>query len=443
MIDLNIKPQLKQHYCYERLFDAITMYTLFGGGAEGGKSWLGCEYFLLMGERYPGTRYFFGRDTLTSLMSSTFVSWQEVTAHHGFTEGEFWRFNGKWNFIEFYNGSRIDLLDLAFRPRDPMFERLGSRQYTQGWIEEAGEIYFEAFDTLKSRVGRWKNKEYGIPGKMLLTCNPKKNWLKRLFYDPWKKGTLPPEYAFIQALYRDNAYTADDAEKRLSSIENRQRRQRLKEGNWDYDDDVGAIFNSEKVSDMFTNTFVPSGERYLTADIAMQGSDKFVLIVWEGWRVIKIIVMEKCDAPEVEAKIKSTAEEFHVPRSNIAYDADGLGTFLRGYLKGAYPFKNGGKPKFKENYANLRTQCYFRFAKRVNTAGVYIRPSAGFQDQISEELSAVKEHNADKDGKLQVTPKDVIIRDLGHSPDFADALMMREVFDLKKKARAFSKNTIG
>lgn len=41
---------------------------------------------------------------------------------------------GKDNFIELGNGSRIDLLDLQYQPRDPLYERFGSLEYTGGWI---------------------------------------------------------------------------------------------------------------------------------------------------------------------------------------------------------------------------------------------------------------------------------------------------------------------
>lgn len=442
MIDIILKPFWKQHLCYEYLFDAITKFILFGGGAGGGKSYLGCEWILYMAIQYPGTRYFIGRVELTRLMSSTYITWGEVCEAHGLVEGRDWNLNGQYHYITLWNGSRIDLLDLKYQPRDPLYERYGSQPYTSGWIEEGGEVHFDAFDTLKSRVGRWKNKYYGIMGKILITCNPKKNWLYRIFWKPWKKGILKKAYAFVQALYTDNLATAEDYGEQLSEIENKQKRQRLKGGIWEYEDNDNVIFDYDKVQDMYTNSFVQGGERFLTADIAMQGSDLFVIIVWDGWRVIHIFTMKKCDAKEVENKIKEKAEKFKVPRSNIVYDADGLGTFLQGYLRGAKPFKNNGKARKKENYSNLRSQCYFRFAKRVNKGGVYIRPSCGHQDTIAEELGVIEEHEPDKDGKVAVIPKQLIKKALERSPDFGDALMMREYLELVPRPRVFGSNTI-
>src|SRR5205807_7649020 len=135
-----------------------------------------------------------------------YVTWTKVCAFHHIPPQD-WKLNGQYNYIEFRNGSRIDLLDVDFLPSDPLFERFGSLEYTEGDLEEAGEIHFLAFDVLKSRVGRHLNKEYGLLPKIGLTANPSKNFLYSLFYKPWKDGTLPAEYAFIQSLYGDNKYS--------------------------------------------------------------------------------------------------------------------------------------------------------------------------------------------------------------------------------------------
>ena len=74
---------------------------------------------------------------------------------------------GQYNYIEFYNGSRIDLLDLMYKPGDPFYERYGSIEYTGGWIEEGGEVNFGAYDTLKTRVGRHLNNELRVKTKVV------------------------------------------------------------------------------------------------------------------------------------------------------------------------------------------------------------------------------------------------------------------------------------
>jgi len=84
-----------------------------------------------------------------------------------------------------------------------MYERFGSTEYTGGWLEEAGEINFGAFDVLKSRIGRQKNKEFGLIGKILITCNPKKNWLYVDIYKPFKQGELPKVPIYVDGMVWD------------------------------------------------------------------------------------------------------------------------------------------------------------------------------------------------------------------------------------------------
>lgn len=198
------------------------------------------------------------------------------------------------------------------------------------------------------------------------------------------------------------------------------------------------LFPTGKLSDLFTNTFVkPGNERYISADIATYGSDRFVIGIWFGLVLERVYQIDKCEANEVEVFLKAKAEEWSVPRSNIVYDADGIGSFLRGYLQDANPFNNGAAPIQEEgktpvNYFNLKTQCYYHLSKLVNDNEVYIKDQDCKED-IERELEIVRRYNPDGDGKLRVTPKDEMKKLLGYSPDYADMLMLRCYFGLKKE----------
>ena len=110
-MEININPSKKQHEAYSKLNDNTTKETLYGGAAGGGKSWLGCEWLLVNCLRYPKTKWFIGREELKRLRASTYQTLLKVRQHHNIPQ-DYWRYQGQDNYIEFPNGSRIDLLDL-------------------------------------------------------------------------------------------------------------------------------------------------------------------------------------------------------------------------------------------------------------------------------------------------------------------------------------------
>lgn len=429
---VNGRKHLKQEQALKIITDKTTVEFLYGGAAGGAKSWTGCAWLLFSCLAYPGTKWFIGREELKRLRESTLITFYKVAKKHGVKKDIDFKYKSQDHYIEFANGSRIDLLDLRYLPTDPLYERYGSVEYTGGWIEEGGETHFGAYDTLKSRIGRHLNDKYGLLRKLFITCNPKKNWLYTTFYKPFKANVLQPFQKFIQALSGDNPFQESGYNEALLSISDQAKKQRLLFGNWEYDDDPLRLMNYEAITDLWTNDFVPDGMKYITCDIALQGSDKFVIGVWYGLRLIDIIVMDKCEADEVETAIKLHANLHGVPRSQIVYDADGLGSYLRGYLKNAHPFNNNAKAISDENYFNLKTQCYYKLAEYVNTHKIFIA-SKTHRDVITEDLEQVKRIETNDDRKLRIIDKQTIKESIGRSPDFADMLMMRMLFEVKPK----------
>jgi hypothetical protein len=433
---LTIKPTKKQHLAYQALAREDVSVLLWGGAGGGGKSWLLAEWQMLQRIRYPETKGFIARNELKRLMQTSYLTLLKVHAHHGITE-DMWKLNGQYNYIEYYNGSRIDLIDLAYQPSDPMYERLGSLEYTDGAIDEAGEVEFMAFDILKSRLGRQKNEEYGITPKLLLTCNPNKGWLYQKFYKPWKMGTLPKEWQFISSTHLDNPYTANIYAKQLATIEDNAMRERLMHGNWEYEDDETQLASSIAIGDIFTNT-VPSGEKYITADVARYGSDKITVFVWDGFNA-SVSHYAKKSTLETAQIIRDEEIRHGVPRSHTLVDEDGVGGGVVDALPGCVGFRGGSQPiadyeGTAQNYANLKTQCAYALASLIQKHGLAVMTEDAFvQTCITEELSQIRRKNGDKEGKLMIVGKDEVKRALGRSPDFADAMVMRMFFELGKR----------
>lgn len=455
-----IRPSPKQYKAYQLLWSDHVSFILYGGAAGGGKSWLGCEWLLTNCYRYPGTRWFIGRKELARLMKTTYITWQKVCKFHNIPDTD-WKLNGQYNYIEFISGhakgSRIDLMDLDYKPSDPNYERLGSLEVTGGWIEEASEVEFMCFDVLKTRIGRFLNNEYSLfPAKILLTCNPTDGWLYRIFYKPQKEGTLPQNYAFIKALYSDNPHTREQYGKLLKEITDDKTRARLKDGDWEYASGDMSVMRLDAIIDMFTNP-IASGDmaRRLTGDIARFGGDKIVLGTWRGWDLYQIEEHRQQSLKKTKEDIRSISVREQIPYSSIVLDEEGLGGGLVDELEGVLGFKGNRSPILRaddeiseleqrysnlpasylkrNNYKNLRSQCYFLLGEKVNNHDISISAEdlpEKTKQAIIEELQQIKRVETSPDAPLQVVPKEDLHDALGRSPDYADMLMMRVLFDL-------------
>lgn len=381
-------------------------------------------------------------------MASTYQTWVKVTRHHNIPAND-WTLNSQMHYIQFANGSRIDLLDVAYQPSDPEYERLGSIEFTGGFGEEVGEWDFKAFDTLKSRIGRQLNTEYGLtPPKFFLTCNPTRNWVYKVFYEPQKNGNLPANYKFIQSLYKDNPHTADIYAKQLETISDATLRARLRDGLWEYTTDDLAIFNYSAVLDLFTNRLEDSKDKYFSADIARFGSDKIVYGVWRGMNLIRLEDRSKQSIMQTENDIRDMLHKEFIPFKNAIIDEDGVGGGVLDHLEGINGFMGGRSPLSKSedvrtnitnapanyitkpNYKNLRSQCYFLLADAVNNRRISITApvSEEIKYKIIEELMQIKRVDTGTDAPLQIIPKEDIKENIGRSPDYADTIMMRMYF---------------
>ncbi len=422
--------QPKQQVAYALLKNRTHTEVLYGGAAGGGKSWLGCLWLLWSCLKYPGSRWLMGRSVLKTLKDTTLNSFFDVCAYFGLRAGEDYTYNGQTGLITI-SKSTILLKDLFAYPSDPNFDDLGSLEITGAFIDEANQVSEKAKAIVGSRI-RYRLDEFGLLPKMLMTCNPSKNWVYREFFAPHRDGTLPKHRAFVQALVTDNPKISEHYLDNLYMLPAADRA-RLKDGNWDYDDDPARLMEHGAIMDLFTNEAEREG-KYMICDVARFGSDKTVISYWEGLQWVDVVVMDTNTVPQAADAVLAMSTKYAVGRSHIAVDDDGVGGGVADMLPGCYRFQGGAKPievKGKtQNYFNLKTQCSYELADRVNTAviGISIK---GYEDTISEELGWVKRDKMDSDGKLRILPKDKVKEGLGRSPDFGDTMVMRMVFELR------------
>ena len=261
-----------------------------------------------------------------------------------------------------------------------------------------------------------------------------------------KKEDFIKSLTFIGGDIYDNKALLDVDPGYLGNLnaQDKETKAQLLHGNWKVVISDIDIYDYHAFRDTFTNSHVKEDRnKYITADIALEGSDNMVIMVWKGYVVIDIIIIHKADGSQALKHIQNAAKKHGVPNRNIAYDDDGIGGYLGGFLQTATQFNNGGKPYGGENYANLKTQCFYASGKRVKESGIHILPDLSnkmysdkrtIKQQFLHERKAIKKAKADFDGKKKIIDKAEMKTFLqGKSPDLIETFMMREVFDLKTK----------
>lgn len=309
------------------------------------------------------------------------------------------------------------------------------------WMKP-GDNPDDQFDYEKVKIcPNCKRETTGRVPKMFMSCNPCKNWAYSDFYMPDKQKNMPEDKIFIKALPKDNPFLSREYVLQLQKLPELHKK-RLLLGLWEYDDDIGTMMDYNKILEIFTNNHVRSGRKYITADIARQGRDKTRIILWNGWRAVKMWYFDKNLVTEAADKIKEIMASEGVPKSRVAVDEDGVGGGVVDII-GCVGIVNNSSPILiageKENFANLKSQLAFYFANAVKENDVFIdtlgltkEDYATVQTEIIQELEQVKRKDADHDSQYRIYQKHEVKANIGRSPDYSDALIFRAIFELIK-----------
>jgi len=415
----------KQEHAVYYLKDNTTTEVLYGGAAGGGKSALGVLWLIEMCQQYAGTRWMMGRAKLKTLKATTLKTFFELS--EAFNLSDQYNYNAVEGVIKWNNGSEIILKDLFYYPSDPNFDELGSLEITGAFIDECNQVVHKAWQLVKSRI-RYKLTEFDLIPKMLGSCNPAQNWVYSVFYKPNKDRKLPEYRKFIQALPTDNPHLHPSYLVSLQQMDQASK-ERLYFGNWDYDNDPSRLCDFDAICDLFTNTNAKGGVKRISADLAMQGRDKFIAGSWDGMICTVAIDMAKCDAKQIEDSLVKLKNENNVGNSGIVADSDGLGAYLSAYIKNIRTFHGGGSAVDKNTYNNIKSECGFKLAEVINNRAMRIICTPEQEEIIKKELSVCLKRNDIDSDKKALIKKDKMKELLGNSPDYMDMLLMRMVYE--------------
>lgn len=430
-ININFTPSVKQYKAWEYLTDEKTTFVGYGGAAFGGKSYLLCYWITTMALAYPNTAWGLGRKELTTLKRTTLLTLFKVFKESNITEADY-NYNQQLNNITFNNGSVIFLIDTAHKPSDPLNTRFGGYELTSCAVDESSETDSKVIDILSTRIGRRNNDKYGLKAKFLETFNPARNHVYNRYYLPYTNKDEKKNYVFIPALPKDNP-SPETEEYIRNIIENNNTTtiERLIHGNFEYDDDPSALCDFDSICDIFTNTHVPEGKKTISADLAMQGRDRFIAASWSGLRAIIEVDKPKSTAKEIENDLTELKNRKGVGNSNIVADSDGLGAYLDSYMTGITTFHGGGRAVHPKEFGNIKDECAFKLAEKINNRELYIECTTEQKERITRELATcLKRDNVDLDKKKIIKKEKMKELSSGDSPDYLDGLLMNMRFHL-------------
>lgn len=270
---------------------------------------------------------------------------------------------------------------------------------------------------------------------------------------------LVKSFAFIEGDIQENKKLLEADPGYLANLEAlpEDEKLRLLRKNWHVKINESVIVNYDLFQNTFSNTFVTGNTKYITADIATEGSDCLIIWVFEGRRVIDLEIIDKNSGKGALEAIEAKKNQYHVSASNISFDASGVGGGLTGFIHNAREFKSIQKPIGKNDYKNLKAQCGFEFAysingeKQKNESHLYYIPDhianklypfskpgiykgKTIKWILNHQLKVLRRKNPDGDNKLELIPKEEMKAVLGNiSPDFIESLIQREVFDLSQR----------
>jgi phage terminase large subunit len=428
-MDLNPDLTPKQWVLYDYFNNESISEILYWWSWRCGKTWWVAEIVNLTCIAYPKIVRGVGRREWDDLRKTSLNTILKVLRHHKMEKGTHFEINMQTKELTYYNGSKIHFIPLKVQPHDREFNWLWWYELTFWRVDEAQEVDRKAIDIMKTRMTEMV-AEYDLHPKILMTCNPMKCHLYSDFIKPDKEGTITQDRVFIPASYKDNPHI--DQEKYEKQYENADEvtKQRILFGNWEYDDTPWKLFEYDKILDLKHNPWV-RWKKYITCDPARHWDDKAIIRVWDGFVEIDKAVWDKCDATQIEDKIREFSSRYVVPMSQVIVDEDGMGWPMVDHLR-CKGFLNNWKAINGENYRNLKTQCYFLLAKYVNEWYFSI-PTCN--ESLTQELDVVVQVNQDKDWPLEIISKDDIKKKIGRSPDESDSLMMRMWFELQPQRK--------
>lgn len=323
----------------------------------------------------------------------------------------------------------------------PIEERDGIIRYCFMDGDEINNVYWgdtpeEVYRQCKSLIDSLWKDEYEKYGFNKLTMFVKSA--------TFIKGKLEENVALITS---DPNYVANLAQ------QGEEQRARDLEGNWNFKASGDDILKIEHMERFFKNpSQYGDGKRRVSCDIAYEGGDNLVLWLWIG-NHIEDVYVSRDNSKRTEECVAYKLREWGVLEKDFVFDLNGPGQDFKGKFPDAVKFNNMAAPipmtkadeqSIKYIYSSLKSQCADILVKKIKNDEISINPDLlsrkfsgnGYSDMtlyniLMKERKAIRD--ADTDKGFSLIKKEVMKKYVGHSPDFIEAMIYRQIFDIRKQ----------
>jgi len=333
----------------------------------------------------------------------------------------------------------------------PIPEMDGVIRYFYSPSSEVGEIVWgdtreEVFEACKEDIMKHWNESYaacGTPAEIAVkSC------------------------AFVEAKLADNKILLESDPGYVGNLMNQDEEQQSRDldGNWKFRSAGDDLIKMDDMLNFFDNAIqCEDGDTlYATADVALQGGDNFVMWLWKGWHIQDVFV-GRFDSKSLISHIKMKLEEWGVEEENFAYDFQGIGQILEGHFPNAVKFINQAAPiaqtkseenDIKKKYKDLKSQCAVLLYKQFWAEELSIDRhlldmsfdghgygKTKLRDILMRERKCIRRTKDSVDKAFQIITKSDMKKIIGHSPDFFESILFREIFTLRVRRHRKAKNT--
>lgn len=371
---------------------------------------------------YPRSKWYVLRHDMPSLKRTTIPTFFNYVLPAGFMKN----YNQQDQMIYFHNGSMLGFLEENLA-KDPELNRFKGLEANGFFLNQMEELSKKTYYVAITRAGQWKIDPMP-PSFIFGDTNPTQKWVKEVFYDPFKKGSLNKNTLFHQFdIFRNPHITKEY----LDSLQDLPAEMfaRFVKGQWDAVDEVDQLVSWDDIYGCAAPVVPDNSGIYLGVDVGRKGPDPSVWVIIKDGNILPITSYKKTTITQVDEKTEKIMAELSIPASNVVVDSVGLGAGVVDNLhkKGHYvlPMVGGAQKEARErcvgtnfHFANMKAWSYWT-AKQV----LQRREVGQLTDETLKSEAGAIYYFITKDKHIAVESKEDLKKRIGRSCDFWDALV--------------------